>query len=80
MKLYAVEVTDDTAKMYRFVSLLDGTRGTYNYKKEEAIAQGEAHQKILCAILPELNNLVDDNPETEIKIDPMKSAKVISNL
>ena len=69
MKLYSIEGTDDRYKMYRFASLLDGTRGTYCCTKEKAIAQGEAHQKILCSILPELKELVDDNSETEIEID-----------
>ena len=77
MKLYSIEVTNERYKMYRFASLLDGTRGTYCCTKEEAIAQGEAHQKILCAILPELRELVDDNPETKTEIDPMKSAREV---
>jgi hypothetical protein len=60
MKLYSIEVdTDKKFTTYCFVSLLDGARGTYTTSKEEAIEQGEAHQKIICAILPELRDLVN---------------------
>ena len=89
MKLYSIEVTNERYKMYRFASLLDGTRGTYCCTKEEAITQGETHQKILCAILPELRDLVNvertkkrlgEMIAEKKEIDPMKSAKTISNL
>lgn len=82
MKLFSIQMTEDinldvkrpfrNCKLYRFVSLFDGTHGIYNRNEEEAITQGEVHQKILCAIYPELRELVNEEvgePLTEIAPD-----------
>ena len=61
MKLYSIEITGEKYKSYRFVSLYNGTRGTFCFDKDEAIMQGEDHQKIILAIHPELKSIVKEN-------------------
>lgn len=53
MRLYGVEsrrisgaYRDDT-EQYRFYSLYNSARGSWNYKKEDAIEEGEMHQVII---------------------------------
>lgn len=81
MKLYSIEVDYDREFItYCFVSLLDGARGTYTTSKKEAIAQGEAHQKIICAILPELKGLVDEDnnvKDSDINLSDVYAVKDI---
>lgn len=57
MKLYDIEMS---MGYYHFMSLYNGMTGTKFETKKEAIAQGEAHQKIICALHPELNALVNE--------------------
>lgn len=60
MKLYSIEVnTTSRPRAYRFSSLYNGTRGNFHFSEENAIKDGEDHQKILCALYPELNDLVN---------------------
>ena len=35
---------------YRFVSIYNSCKGTWTFKREEAINDGERHQNILCNI------------------------------
>lgn len=84
MKLYSIEVDYDREFItYCFVSLLDGARGTYTTSKKEAIEQGEAHQKILCAVHPELDALVKEergisNIKISVKPSDVYAVKDIS--
>ncbi len=49
-KIYRVEeYTDYHGPRYRFCSLYNGTRGTWA-TKENAIKEGELHQKIVLAL------------------------------
>ena len=85
MKLYSI-VTNTRFRQYHFISLYSGITGSLCSDKEEAIAQGEAHQKILCAIFPELRDLVNvertkkrlgEMVAERKEIDPMKSAREV---
>jgi len=80
MKLYSIEITGEKYKSYRFVSLYNGTRGTFYFDKDEAIMQGEDHQKIICAILPELKGLVDEDnnvKDSDINLSDVYAVKDI---
>jgi len=61
MLLYILESRDDylSGTLFRFVSLFNGTRGAWAIK-EKAILQGDAHQKIIEAIHPELSTLLNE--------------------
>jgi hypothetical protein len=53
MKMYTTERTQPDwygACQYRFVSLINGMRGTWFYSKEKAVEQGEKHQLIMASI------------------------------
>jgi|GEM_PF-5242994 len=52
-KIYGIEESDNDyhgACKYRFYSLYNGTRGAWSYRKENAIKEGEIHQKIILSL------------------------------
>jgi len=50
-KLYLIEKQNAYRGFkFRFVSLVNGTRGPWNYTLEDAVADGEAHERIMRAI------------------------------
>ena len=55
MKIYVLESLDEFVNIFRFVSLFNGTQGTWGTEKH-AIEEGEQHQRIIYIIHPELMN------------------------
>jgi len=53
------------ACQYRFYSLYNGTRGAWHYSKEEAIKNGETHQKTI--LLLHAGNQVQSDPYTRMQ-------------
>jgi len=52
-KIYKIEERDSEyngVHKYRFYSLYNGTRGAWSYRKENAIKEGEIHQKIILSL------------------------------
>jgi len=52
-KIYRIEESESDyfgSCRYRFYSLYNGARGAWHYKKEKAIKEGEAHQKIILSL------------------------------
>jgi len=52
-KIYRIEVSENDfcgPRWYRFYSLYNGARGALYSEKEEAIKEGEAHQKIILSL------------------------------
>ena len=52
IKFYVIEEVENYYGdfKYRFISLFNGTRGIWHYKKDAAIAEGEAHERIIKTI------------------------------
>ena len=52
-KIYGIEKSKADyygTHQFRFHSLYNGTRGSWSYKKENAITQGERHQEIVLML------------------------------
>jgi len=52
-KIYCIEESEGNyfrSCRYRFYSLYNGARGAWHHKKEEAVKEGEAHQKTVLSL------------------------------
>lgn len=52
-KIYGIEQSPPDyygTRKYRFYSLYNGMRGAWCYKREDAVKEGERHQKIVFAL------------------------------
>jgi len=64
-KIYSIEKSGTDfygACQYRFYSLYNGMRGAWSYNKNDAIKNGEAHQKIIL-LLHAYNHSLDSDSE-----------------
>lgn len=63
IKLYMIETEHGTGHfsrpMYRYHSRYNSSRSPWCFSREEAIAQGEAHQKIILALFNEGCLIID---------------------
>lgn len=60
IKLYAIEIVPGTTFIFhRFVSLIDGMRGTDCCSKEDAIKEAEDYTRIQLVLHPELSKIVE---------------------
>ena len=60
IKLYAIEIVPgSTVIFYRFISLIDGMRGTQYCSEESAIKEAEDYTRIQLVLHPELSEIVE---------------------
>ena len=60
IKLYVIEIVPGTTFIFhRFVSLIDGMRGTECCSEKDAIEQAENYTRIQLILHPELSEIVE---------------------